>query len=97
MFNRTKILATGAALASVIAFTAIPAQAEHGRNAAAAAGAIGGLAVGAAVAGAASQPRYYDAPPAGYYDDGGYSCHYERRQVMIDAARYRWQRVRVCD
>ena len=94
MLNRANTIAAAAALAGALAFSAVPASAEHGRNAAAAAGVIGGAAVGAAIAGsAAQQPRRYEA----YDDDGAERCHIERRRVMVDEDTYRVQRVRVCE
>ena len=129
MLNIVKHIAIGATLAGALAVTAVPAQAEYGRKGAFAAGAVGGLVAGAAIAGAASQPRSYYSGPAqfdvydsgpqpGYYqsapvrydrgpgydqgyavEDEGYvqQCRIERRQVFIDQARYRWERVRVCN
>jgi hypothetical protein len=58
---RIKLSAGIVALATVAAGS-FPAQARDGRNAAAAAGVIGGLAAGAAI-GAATQPRPYGPAP----------------------------------
>jgi len=93
MLTTTKAFVTAAAFAGALAL-AIPAHAENGRNAAAAAGAVGGLAVGAAIAGAANEGR----PVRRYetYDDGP-RCHMERRRVQLDEDTYRVQRVRVCE
>ena len=80
MFNglslKTKLAAGVVALATVAA-GALPAQARDGRNAAAAAGVVGGLAAGAAI-GAVTQPRYYEPAPA--YP--AYERRYHRRVVV---------------
>jgi hypothetical protein len=81
MFNgltfKTKLAAAVVALATV-ASGSLAAEARDGRNAAAAAGVIGGLAAGAAI-GAATQPRYYEPAPA--YP--AYGPRYHRR-VIVD-------------
>ena len=79
------------ALASALAVTVQPAAARDGRNAALAAGAIGGFALGAAAA--ASQPHYY-----GPAYDAGPDCYVESRRVWDDRyGTYRVRRIRVCE
>ena len=83
------------ALALGVTFAPQPAQARN--EGAIAAGVIGGLAVGAAVA---SQPRgYYGGP--GYYESGYQpvygACHTEQQQFEDGYGRIRVRRVRVCD
>lgn len=99
-----KTLTLGGALAASLALAAAPAQAENGRHAAFAAGAIGGAVAGAAIAGAAAAPaRTYYSGPARFevYDEAPVAaygeCYIERRQVYIDHARYVWKNVRVCE
>jgi hypothetical protein len=86
-------LAMGAAASSV--------QAAEGRNAAAIAGAVGGLAVGSALAGGG-----YAAPPARVVrerrvivedeaDDE--VCEVQVRRTYVDGVGYRTRRVRVCE
>ena len=71
------------------------------RGAAAAAGIIGGLALGALAAGAArSEPRYYETYPAygGYGYGGGYGGCYWTKQRAYDGWGYaHWRRVQVCN
>lgn len=86
----------GAALIGAVALTsmAAPAGAAEGRNAAAAAGAVGGFALGTL----AAQPRYgYPPPPRAYvYEDEPETCYVSRRRVWNG---YQWvmQRRRVCE
>lgn len=71
---------------------------RHGnRGAAAAAGIIGGLALGALAAGAArSEPRYYETYPAyGGYGYGG--CYWTNQRVYDGWGYARWRRVQVCN
>jgi uncharacterized membrane protein YebE (DUF533 family) len=72
-------MAAGVVALAAIAVSAAPVEARDGRNAAAAAGVVGGLAAGAAI-GAATQPRYYEGRPA----YGGYAPVRERRVVVED-------------
>ena len=102
------ILVSGMVGLCAIATAISPAEARDGRNAAAAAGAIGGLAAGAAIGAAASQPRYYDpAPRRTYYapvrerrvivDEGDEEdCVVRTRRVYVNGAM-RVRRVTVCD
>ncbi len=99
-----KTLAIGGTLAASLALAAAPAQAEYGRHAAFAAGAIGGAVAGAAIAGAATAPsRTYYSGPAAFevYDEAPVAayqqCYIEQRQVFVDQARYVWKNVRVCE
>lgn len=88
-----------AALAIVAVSTATytPAQARDG---AIAAGVVGGLAAGAIIGSAASQPRSYYTGPG--YVEPTYApvygaCHIEREQVVDQWGNMRIRRVRVCD
>lgn len=87
-------LALGAAVAST------PAQAGNGRNAAFAAGAVGGLALGAIAAGAMAGPAYA-APPAYYAEPAPVyrrTCWTERQPVYDAWGSYAGtRRVRVCN
>jgi hypothetical protein len=69
-------LAAGVVALTAIAAASVPAEARDGRNAAAAAGVVGGLAAGAAI-GAATQPRVYDTGPS-------YERVRERRRVIVE-------------
>lgn len=94
-----KRLLTITALAAVAVSTATytPAQARDG---AVAAGVVGGLAAGAIIGAAASQPRsYYSGPAyvAPTYAPVYGACHIEREQVVDDWGRVHFRRVRVCD
>ena len=97
------------ALLGAALLSAAPAQARDGRNGAliggAAAGVIGGLAVGALLNGAAPPPPppparrvyveeepIYVAPPR-----RGPICHYERRKVWLDEVEFTYRRVEVCE
>lgn len=93
----TRTLIAGTVACGALASTMMPASAEHGRNGAAAAGAIGGLAVGAAIGAAASQPRYTGAARYEYEDQPAYVCHHERRRVYGDDGRIYIRKVRVCE
>ncbi len=75
----TAKLAAGVVALAAVAGGSLPAEARDGRNAAAAAGVIGGLAAGAAI-GAATQPQVYETRPA----YGGYAPVRERRRVVIE-------------
>ena len=96
MTNLMKGLTAGAT-ALVLTLATMPAQAEQGRNAAAAAGAIGGFALGAAVA---SQPRpraYYPGPQSfSVYEDDPSECRVVTRRVC-DGYSCRTRRTEVCD
>jgi hypothetical protein len=109
MKNKTSlkpiVLAAVAALAGV-AVSSAPSQARDGRNAAAAAGVVGGIAAGAAIAGAASQPRYVE-PGYGYYapvrerrvivdEDDGQDCYVRTRRVYVNGVM-RVRRTTVCE
>lgn len=94
-------IATGALLLAA----SVPAQAEHGRNAAAIGGLAAGALIGGAIAGAgrpAYDPGYYPAPAYGapVYEEE-YAppvCHFERQAIVNawgEVVRYR--RVRVCE
>jgi hypothetical protein len=92
---------TVAAVATMLAAAPAPSQASEGRNAAAAAGAVGGLALGAAL-GAASQPRTITSPGGMVYEERGpaYSdeeCYVTRRRVWVDGYGWRMVRRQVCE
>lgn len=95
--------------AAVVSLAALPntANAEC-RGCGVAAGVVGGLALGAIIAGSANaEPRYYEEPPAyyapprrAYYGGPAYVegpvCHVERERFW-DGYRWRHRRVEVCD
>lgn len=98
----------GTALLSAAQFSVTSVSARDGRNGAliggAAAGVIGGLAVGALLNGAAPPPPparrvyveeepVYVAPPP----RRGPICHYERRKVWLDEVEFTYRRVEVCE
>jgi hypothetical protein len=87
----------GAALIGALALASLatPAGAAEGRNAAAAAGAVGGFALGTL----AAQPHYgYPPPPprAYVYEDEPATCYVSRRRVW-DGYGWVMQRRRVCE
>ena len=103
MKNSLAALATGAALALVVA--AAPTGAQAGDRGAVAAGVIGGLAAGAIIGGAIANsapppPAYYPAPAYGpgpvYYDEAP-ECRIVRQRVWIEGLGYRWRNVEMCD
>lgn len=72
-----------------------PVYRHHRGNAgaAAAAGVIGGLALGALAAGAANRGGYYESYPAYGYGD----CYVTRQRVYDGWGYPRWRRVQVCN
>lgn len=101
-----KVLALAAAVLSV---AALPTTADaRCRGCGVAAGVVGGLALGAIIAGSANAgPRYYEEPPAyyapprgAYYGGPAYVegpvCHVERQRFW-DGYSWRSRRVEVCD
>jgi hypothetical protein len=99
--RKALIVATAAALAFA-GTVSQPAQAGD-RGGAIAAGVLGGLAVGAMVGAAASQPRYAP-PPAYVVDEPVYAappprCYWTRGEPTWDGYRGVWvrPRVHVCD
>ncbi|MFO1148390.1 MAG: hypothetical protein U1E62_08435 [Alsobacter sp.] len=93
---------TMAALAAMVATAPLPAQAAQGRNAAAAAGAVGGLALGAALGAAASQPRTVTSPGGMIYEERGpvvsdEECMVTRQRVWVDGYGWRVVRREVCE
>ncbi len=89
-----------AALALAATLASAPAQAGNGRNAAFAAGAVGGLALGALAVGAMTAPAYgapraYYAEPAPRYRR---ACWTERQPIYDAWGDYAGtRRVRVCN
>ncbi|MBV9111579.1 MAG: hypothetical protein JOY67_02035 [Hyphomicrobiales bacterium] len=77
----------------------LPANAEHGRNAAIAGGAAAGLAAGVIAGGAlASQP--YGAYPGPAYAPGpvyGDECRVIRHRVWVEGYGWQFRREEVCD
>lgn len=98
------ILAAAASLA-IAGVAASPASAQYGRGggwspgAAAAVGALGGLAVGTAI-GAGSRPSYYGpapayyGPPPAYYGSG---CYVVRRRVWVPGWGWDVRPTEVCE
>jgi len=100
MMTHTSKLLAGLVGLSALALASAPVQAEHGRNAAAAAGAVGGFALGAAAGAAASRPAYpayygEQAYYGGYY--GGDDCRIVTRRVRDEWGRIRIRRTEICD
>jgi hypothetical protein len=96
------------AVAAAIAVAGTVSQPAHAgdRGGAIAAGVLGGLAVGAMVGAAASQPRYYAPPPAYVADPEPVyvappppRCYWTRGEPAWDGYRGVWvrPRVQVCD
>ncbi len=101
-----KVLALAAA---VLSAAVVPTTADaRCRGCGVAAGVVGGLALGAIIAGSANAgPRYYEEPPAyyapprrAYYGGPAYVegpvCHVERQRFW-DGYGWRSRRVEVCD
>ena len=91
------LTATAAAAALAIATVAAPQHADaHWHGGGVAAGIIGGLAAGALIGAAASQP-YYGPPP--YYAPGpvyyGPECYWRHVRRWTPYG-WRWYRVRIC-
>ena len=99
---RKALIVAAAAAIAVAGTVSQPAQAG-GRDGAIAAGVLGGLAVGAIVGAAASQPRY--APAPAYEPEPVYvappppRCYWTRGEPTWDGYRGVWvrPRVQVCD
>ncbi len=97
------IAAAVAAALATIAATSVPAQARDGVNGAliggAAAGVVGGLAIGAMMNNRAPAPVYAEEEPVYAAPRPHYvrSCHMERRQVWLNRDEYTYRRVEVCD
>lgn len=84
--------ATAATLCALTAATVSPAEARGGWGGPFAAGVIGGAALGAIAAGAAT-PYYYGPPPVAYAP----ACWFTRRATYDYDGRFLgYQRVRVC-
>jgi hypothetical protein len=102
---RKALIVAAAAAIAVAGTVSQPAQAGD-RGGAIAAGVLGGLAVGAIVGAAASQPRYYGPPPAYaaepepvYVAPPPPRCYWTRGEPAWDGYRGVWvrPRVQVCD
>jgi hypothetical protein len=97
----TRLTATALAGAIAISAAMVPAQSYAGGGDVAA-GVIGGLAVGAMIGAAASQPRYAPPPPVYYAPAPVYAapppCYWTRGEPVWDGMRGTWvrPRVRVC-
>ena len=90
------VLVTAATMGAAI----LPAPAQAGgRGGAVAAGILGGLAVGAIIGSAASQPRYGYAPEPVYVAPPPPQCYWTRGEPVWDGYRGVWRRprVQVCD
>jgi hypothetical protein len=101
MNMRTTLLGACAGLFALGA-ASLPANAEHGRNAAIAGGAAAGLAVGAIAGGALAQPAYpgqaYPGPaygPGPAYSDEG--CQVIGHRVWVEGYGWQVRREQVCD
>ena len=102
---RKALIVAAAAAIAVAGTLSEPAHAGD-RGGAVAAGVLGGLAVGAIVGAAASQPRYYGPPPAYYAEPAPVyaappppQCYWTRGEPVWDGYRGMWvrPRVQVCD
>lgn len=95
----SKALAAAGIAALLAIPTASPSQAAQGRHAAAAAGAIGGLALGSAL-GAASQSRSVTTGGGMVYDEPGpvtEDCYIQRRRVWVEGYGWQMRRTQVCE
>jgi len=89
------VIALAAATGIAVALAAsTPAEARH-RGGAVAAGIVGGLAIGALIGAAASQPAYGYAPGPVYYYEPYPRCYWQR-ELVWDGFAWRRTRVRVC-
>lgn len=102
--TRSKILLLATTLAlGAAALQPTLAMAENGRNGAAAAGIVGGLAAGAIIGGAIGNGegdvRVEDRRRGAFYRDleDEPVCHIERRRVENEYGEVRVRRVRVCE
>ena len=97
--NMRTILMGACAGLFALGATSLPANAEHGRNAAIAGGAAAGLAAGVIAGGAlASQPYGYYSGPA--YAPGpayGEDCRVIRHRVWVEGYGWQFRREEVCD
>lgn len=107
MFVTAKRSLTAAMTAAVLAaaLSAAPAEARNGRNAALAAGVVGGLALGALALGAQRRqsyddgyyhhPAYYPAYNPGYEES---SCYWEKRPIYDYWGNLSgYKRARICN
>ena len=89
-----------AALAAGLIIVPVSARAEDGRNRDAALGALGGLAAGAAIAGATRDRDYRDNRRQrieAEREDDTQVCHFERRRVQNEYGDVEVRRIRVCE
>lgn len=95
-------------IGTLLLTAATSADARDGRNAAllggAAAGVLGGVALGAMLNGGGApppgpRPIYVEDEPVPVYvrPRRGPICHYERRKVWLDEAEFTYRRVEVCE
>lgn len=100
MNMRTTLMSACAGLFALGA-ASLPANAEHGRNAAIAGGAAAGLAAGVIAGGAlASQPYYNGYYPGTTYAPGpvyGEDCRVIRHRVWVEGYGWQFRREEVCD
>jgi hypothetical protein len=92
-------------LAVTIVLFVAPASAEGGRNGAAAAGAVGGLALGAMLGSALAAPRpvyvaprpVYVAPAPVYVEPAAEECYVSRERVWVPGWGWEMRRRTVCE
>ena len=101
---RTMPLLRAALVGALIVTAAGSASARDGRNAAllggAALGAIGGVALGAALASPPPPPPPYYRPRPVYVEEApppGPVCHYEQRKQWLNEVEFTYRRVQVCE
>ncbi len=101
--SKALTVAVGALALAMVAIA--PANAEKGRNGAAALGVLGGLAVGAIAAGALAGPPANAAPvvvrparpPVTIYEEVEPECHVEIRREYVEGFGYRRVRSTICE
>lgn len=99
MNMRTMLMGACAGLFALGA-ASLPANAEHGRNAAIAGGAAAGLAAGVIAGGALASQPYYNGYPGPAYAPGpvyGEDCRVIRHRVWVEGYGWQFRREEVCD
>jgi len=101
MSMRTSLVSACAGLFALGA-ASLPANAEHGRNAAIAGGAAAGLAAGVIAGGALASQPYNNGPyyPGPAYAPGpayGEDCRVIRHRVWVEGYGWQFRREEVCD